>query len=170
MNQEGKKIFARTYNEYRRAIMNYFYYRVSNHFLAEDLTQKTFLNTWSYLISGNKVDNIKSFLYKVAHNLLVDHYRQKEKQPISADMEKYENMPDARHKNMEKDIINKVLLDRHLKTLKRRQRRIIRMRYVKKMNISQISEYFGYSRNNTSVIIHRAGKTLKDKFKKGSCL
>ena len=41
-------------------------------------TSETFLKTWK-AFKVNKIDNPKAFCYKTARNLVIDHYRTKEK-------------------------------------------------------------------------------------------
>ena len=68
--------FAELYNAYVDKIHRYIYYKVGNALDAEDLCEQVFLKAWEaigrYKWCGYP---FSSWLYKLAHNLVVDHYR-----------------------------------------------------------------------------------------------
>ncbi len=70
--------FAELYNGYVEKIYKYVYYKVGNPSDAEDLCEQVFLKAWEaigrYTWCGYP---FSSWLYKLAHNLVVDHYRTK---------------------------------------------------------------------------------------------
>src|SRR3989344_190641 len=70
-----EKQFIEVYREYAPHIFKYCYFRVNSKEDAEDLASKVFMKTWDYLIKGQDVDNMRSFLYRIAHNLVVDFYK-----------------------------------------------------------------------------------------------
>ena len=71
-----QEAFAELYNAYVDKIYKYIYYKVGNHADAEDLCEQVFLKAWEaigrYTWCGHP---FSSWLYKLAHNLVVDHYR-----------------------------------------------------------------------------------------------
>lgn len=46
-----------------------------DHEIGKDLVQDTFLKNWKYLVTGGKIDTMKSFLFYVLNHLIVDEYR-----------------------------------------------------------------------------------------------
>ena len=72
-----EKEFLSAYEKYANDIYRHCYFRVYNKELAEDLTQETFIKTWKYIVAGQEIKNTKSFLYKVAVNLIIDHSRKR---------------------------------------------------------------------------------------------
>src|SRR5215210_5930293 len=68
--------FAELYNAYVDKIYKYIYYKVGNAPDAEDLCEQVFLKAWEaigrYTWCGYP---FSSWLYKLAHNVVVDHYR-----------------------------------------------------------------------------------------------
>ena len=68
--------FGDLYERYQNAIYRYIYYRVGEQGEAEDLTETVFLKAWETM-PRFRVDqaSFKTWLYRVAHNLLVDHRR-----------------------------------------------------------------------------------------------
>ena len=56
----------------------YIYRRVSDAALAEDLTSEVFLRVLRAIQHGNAWrDSFVAWLYRIAHNLVVDHYRRR---------------------------------------------------------------------------------------------
>ncbi|MEX1027824.1 MAG: RNA polymerase sigma factor [Candidatus Paceibacterota bacterium] len=76
-HQSAKDTFLRLYDEHADAIFKHCYFRVSDRELAKDLTHDTFARTWRSIAQGNDIKNMKAFLYRVAHNLIVDSYGKK---------------------------------------------------------------------------------------------
>src|SRR3989344_8561631 len=72
LDNNDKDIFIENYDKYADAIFRYCAFRIYDRERAKELMQETFTKTWEYLKKGNKVENMKAFLYKVAHNLCVN--------------------------------------------------------------------------------------------------
>jgi RNA polymerase sigma-70 factor (ECF subfamily) len=76
----NKRAFGRLYETYLDQIYRYVYYRVSDHQEAEDLTEMTFLKVWETipkLKDQDVIRNFRAWIYRIAHNLVIDHYRKK---------------------------------------------------------------------------------------------
>jgi RNA polymerase sigma-70 factor, ECF subfamily len=75
-SMHDQEAFAELYNAYVEKIYKYIYYKVGNAPDAEDLCEQVFLKAWEaigrYKWFGYP---FSSWLYKLAHNLVVDHYR-----------------------------------------------------------------------------------------------
>lgn len=69
------------YNYYFNDIYRYFLSLSSNHHTAGDLVQETFLCAYLY-VETDKGGSIKSWLFTVAHNAFIDHYRKQKKLEI----------------------------------------------------------------------------------------
>jgi len=67
--------FMKVYDEYSAGVYRYCYFRLNSREDAEDLTSTVFHKTWDYLAQGKKIDNMRAFLYRVAHNQIVDLYK-----------------------------------------------------------------------------------------------
>jgi RNA polymerase sigma-70 factor (ECF subfamily) len=68
--------FGLLYGRYRPDILRYLANYVRDHATAEDLTQQVFLKAWQ-AIPRYELRNVpfKSWLYRMAHNQMVDHFR-----------------------------------------------------------------------------------------------
>lgn len=161
-NKRNEKAFLDAYDFYAPRIFRHIYFRVSSKETAEDITSQVFLKTWKYLLSDN-IKNIKSFLYRVASNLLVDYYRKKSREPVQVD-EEFENIS-FYEKDIVKEINNQEELQdvrRAASRLKKDFRDIIVMRYIDGLSIEEISEISGKSKNAVYISISRAIGELKE--------
>jgi RNA polymerase sigma-70 factor (ECF subfamily) len=75
-SQRDQDAFAELYTAYVEKIYKYVYYKVGDPNEAEDLCEQVFLKAWEaigrYTWYGYP---FSSWLYRLAHNLVVDHYR-----------------------------------------------------------------------------------------------
>ena len=68
--------YGEIYDRYIDAVYQYIFYRVGDRQDAEDLTETVFLKGWESLRNnGTQVQNAKAWLYRMAHNIVIDHYR-----------------------------------------------------------------------------------------------
>ncbi|MBP6856623.1 MAG: sigma-70 family RNA polymerase sigma factor [Candidatus Pacebacteria bacterium] len=156
------KQFLDAYDKYADDLFRHVIFRVSDKEAAKELLQETFMKTWEYMKKGNKVDEIRPFLYRVLHNQLIDYLR-KRKPQVSLD-ELSEDGFDIAHggrKEEESRIDAKKLLVL-LDELDESYRNVLVMRYVDDMTIQEIAELTGDQPNSISVRLHRALKKLKE--------
>ena len=70
--------FQTLYMRYLDAIYRYFFFQTKDKFLAEDLAQDVFIRIWKAIDHYDEEKGaFTSWMYRIAHNLLVDHYRGK---------------------------------------------------------------------------------------------
>lgn len=161
MNQ--KDIFEKAYVDLADPIFRYIYYRVFDRDIAKDLTQETFYKVWDYIAKGKTVDNIQAFLYRTAHNIVVNSIRNK-KQTVSIDELEESIGFEVRDVQQEEsqaqaqDIAS--ILD-SFKILNDKDIELMKLRYVDGLSVEEISRITRYSVNNISVKIHRLLEKLK---------
>jgi len=67
------------YDRYAARIYNYIYYQVGDQDLAEDLTAGVFTKILDAVRSGKAWQlSFSAWVYRIAHNIVVDHYRRSE--------------------------------------------------------------------------------------------
>ncbi len=84
--QGDVEAFGDLYEKYLDPIYRYVHYRLPSIEDAEDLTEHIFLKVWELVCEQDKITEINNFqawLYRVAHNQVVDYHRKK--RPISID-------------------------------------------------------------------------------------
>ena len=76
--QGDAEAFARLYACYVERISCYVYFRVTDHQLAEDITSRIFLKMLEKLDTYQVGKSpVIAWLYRMAHNAVIDHYRMK---------------------------------------------------------------------------------------------
>jgi RNA polymerase sigma-70 factor, ECF subfamily len=164
---DTEKAFLKLYDDFAEPLFRHCYFRVSSRELAEDLMQESFLRVWTYLAEGNTLDNPKAFLYRIAGNLIIDHYRRKKEasletlaedgfDPIGEDADSILGYASG------KQAIS--LLEK----LEPQYREILTLRYVSDLSIADIAEVIDQSENVVSVRIHRGIQKLKELFNHGT--
>ena len=81
--QKGdSEAFGVLYSWYLDAFYRYVYFRVDTTATAEDLTEEVFVRAWEALPTYEiRKYPFKSWLYRIAHNLVIDHRRKQ--QPVA---------------------------------------------------------------------------------------
>ena len=156
------KQFLDAYDKYADDLYRHVIFRVSDNEAAKELLQETFMKTWEYLKKGNKIDEIRPFLYRVLHNQLIDHLRKRKPQVSLDDLA--ETGFDIAHggRNEEEARIDAKKLLVLLDEIDESYRNVLVMRYVDDMSIQEIADLTGDQPNSISVRLHRALKKLKE--------
>jgi len=166
LKNRDKQAFIKAYEEYLEPIYRFVFFKVNSKEEAEDLTSSVFLKAWDYIQDNNLKDHktLKSFLYKVARNAVIDHYRKASRlQNISLHDEA------ARHiEDHGQDIGRKLALasdfqeiQDKLMELKDEYREIIILKYVNELSTKEIAEVLDKSRGNIRVLSYRALEALR---------
>ncbi|OGN08124.1 MAG: hypothetical protein A3J46_06270 [Candidatus Yanofskybacteria bacterium RIFCSPHIGHO2_02_FULL_41_11] len=160
-NTEIMEAFTKAYDELSDSIFRHCWFRIGDRERAKDLMQETFTKSWQYISRGEKVDNLKAFLYRVANNLIIDEYRKKKELSLDNLMvEGFEPGFDDRRKN-EQEIDARFILG-VVNRLDEKYREAVLMRYIDDLSPKEIAEVTGESENNISVRIHRGLSQLKE--------
>ena len=153
-----KEDFSEIYDKYVEKIYRFIFIKVNSQEVTEDLTSETFLRCWE---SFNKIDNIQPFLYRVARNLVIDHYREKGRVKIvpADSVPIIDDSPGLEEKvqdNFDLREIKSVLAN-----LKEDYQDIIIWHYLDDMSIPEIALMSEKSEGAVRVMLHRALKDLK---------
>jgi RNA polymerase sigma-70 factor, ECF subfamily len=166
-HQNKSDEFLKVYDQFADDIFRHCYFRTSDRELARDLMQETFLRAWKRMADNQEIKHMRGFLYRIAHNLLVDQYRKKKFAPVSLDTLQEQGFTPA---SKEQEKINQFIdvqdVIAFLDKIDSKYRDVIIMRYVDELSPKEIAEILGETENTISVRIHRALKqiriTLKD--------
>lgn len=164
MNLKKKDIhdqFLAIYEEYNQPIFRYFALKVWDRELAKDLTQEVFIRFWGYIEKGGEIREKRAFLYKIAHNLLVDEIRRK-KPIVSLDGILEEGFDFGQNPNEEyemKDFASQIFPK--LDELEDSYKQVLIMKYVDDLSIKEIAKILEIPDNTVSVRLHRAHTKLK---------
>ncbi|MFA6445854.1 MAG: RNA polymerase sigma factor [Candidatus Paceibacterota bacterium] len=160
--EKMQQIITTAHHDYEKGLNSRAFFKTNNHSTGEDLVQETFMKTWKYLVKGGKIDTMKSFLYHILNNLIVDEYRKRKHQttsleilaengfePSTDDSERFLNVFDG------KKAIQLIL------QLPLKYQKVMRMRYVQDLSLKEMSILTGQSKNAIAVQLHRGLERLK---------
>jgi len=160
------KAFSRIYDKYVDKIYRFIFIKVNSQQIAEDLCSETFircLNTFKK--NKNKIENIQAFLYQIARNLVIDHYREKGK--VEVVPIEFVSIPDSNTGLEEKALADSDLKEirQALAGLKENYQNIIICHYIDDLSISEIAQIMNKPEGTVRVTLHRALKSLKNEIK-----
>ncbi len=152
--------FGFFYDKYVKQIYRFILIKVSNKEVAEDLTQEVFLKTWQHLVDQKSLSNFRAFIFRIAHNIVVDHYRKLNIQSLPLD-----SADEVEEEVVFVDKIELALdtegLIKYLRQLKPEYQEALVLRYVEELSLDEIAEVLQKDKNNVRVILHRAINKLK---------
>lgn len=160
--QEGSgEAFATLYREYVQQIHRYIYYRTRDQHLAEDLTADVFTKAIEGL--PRYVDKGKPFiswLYRIAHARVVDHYRRQDRRPTATNVEEanLSVTPDM-DASLIKQHASHALLTA-IESLTVDQQQVIILRFIEGVPIEAVAEQLGKKGNAIKALQFRAVRSL----------
>ena len=164
MIEEIQENFSKIYDQYVTKIYRFIYLKVSSQEVAEDLSSEVFMRTWeTYRSESSKIENIQAYLYKVARNIVADHYRTRKVRIVSVEetvdiVDSADSLQDQALVNMEMDRVQKAL-----ETIQDDYQNLIIWRYLDELSVPEIAQITGKTEENVRVGIHRALQALKGK-------
>jgi|TARA_R110000824_G_scaffold401771_1_gene615588 RNA polymerase sigma-70 factor, ECF subfamily len=156
------KDFESLFQEYSDVIYRLCLYKTSNEQVAADLTQETFLRLWKTMCSSNEVEKPKQYLYQIARNLIIDHY--KSKKTASLDMLQEEGFDPVSRESTTDAFAEVSIITNAIEDLDQEFRDVVYMRCVEGLRVKDIAETLCISENLVSVRLNRGRKKLQEKF------
>lgn len=164
------KIFSKIYDQYIEKIYRFIFLKVNSQEIAQDLTSETFLRGWeAFKKSHNptknnqKIENPPAFLYQIARNLVIDHYREKGKFRV-VPVELTPIVDPSR--NLEEEAMRKSdfhMVRMALTELKENYQNVIIWHYLDDLPIPEVAKLLDRSEEATRVLLHRALESLRRK-------
>ncbi|MBO7255197.1 MAG: sigma-70 family RNA polymerase sigma factor [Paludibacteraceae bacterium] len=147
--------FAVLLNRHKDRIYNYISFVTKNESLTDDIFQETFIKAVVCLQKGTYSENGKfgAWLSRIAHNLLIDHYRRTNyENTLSNDEAEYDIFNDMKlcEESIEDDLIREQQLKdvvALLDFLPDNQREVVYLRFYENLSFNEIAEQTGVSIN-----------------------
>ncbi len=167
LKTKDPEAFGQFYDAYVKPIYRFIYFKVSSEQEAEDLTAETFLKVWQHVQGNGKIDNLNAFTYRIARNLVIDHYRKQQTQKTVTSTEVLADqgieIPDEQQSIADRlAVLSDVKqIEQHLQQMKDEYREIIILRYINQLTVKEIAEALDKKPGTVRVLAHRALNTLK---------
>lgn len=163
--------FVWLYDNFAPKLYRFLFLKTSSSHTAEDLCSEVFLRFWQQISTKNQtIQNPKSFLYQVANNLLVDHYRQKAKSDFLLNEDQAQKLANTAPAtvNLAAEAMISSDLDQirtALNQLKPDYQNLIIWHYLDDFSVKDIAQITQKPENAVRVKLHRALKALKSVIK-----
>lgn len=156
--QEQGEFFGEVYTKYAGTIREYFSRRLfRNMTLAEDLTQEVFVRAFRALPTFRVTNaSYATYLIRVAHNVLVNYYRQNHTQFVALSGQEESLVVEAPKTS--------VGIDTLLQGLTAVERRVMLSKYRDGLKVRVIAKELGKTENAVKLILSRTRKKLKQSF------
>ena len=150
----NQKSLEKLINKYRPKIFNFIQSKISNRDISEDIFQETFIKVIHTLKKGlyNEEGKFISWVMRIAHNLIVDHFRKSSRIKFFKSRENFDvfKLISDDIPNIENTIINEQVnidLNKMILELQYDQREVIEIRLFREMSFKDISELTNVSIN-----------------------
>src|SRR3989338_3451121 len=164
MIKSSKEQFSLIYDQYIEKIYRFIYLKVDSQETAEDITSKVFLKGLEAYQKDQEINNPGAFLYQIARNTIIDHYRENDRtKKISTEFTG--EIVDPKTNLYEKAVLNESIETTKLaiQNLKKDYQDVIIWHYLEDMPIAEIAEILNKPAGTIRVMIHRGLKSLKYK-------
>ena len=145
------------YTELHDDLLAFFRRRVESPEVAEDLAQDTFLKLLGRLEKGDSVANVQAYLFRLARNILIDHYRRrKESSPppeLPDDTEERERDEETR-----RDIAG--WMRRFISYLPSPYRETLLLSEIRELRYAEIASQLGVTVGTVKSRVHRGRELL----------
>ncbi|WP_232696606.1 sigma-70 family RNA polymerase sigma factor [Brevibacillus daliensis] len=161
--------FAQIYDVYYRRVYKYIYYRINNHYTAEEICSHVFEVVISkyYSFSPDK-SKFEVWLFAIARNTVTDYFRSQKKR-VKFSLDSILNI--IQPKSSPEEIVirgeNNQALFKAIAKLSDKERNIIAMKFGACLKNTEIADLFGVSDSNIGVVLYRCLKKLHKELEKG---
>lgn len=148
---------ARLFLEQKKALEAFVTRRTGNRQVAADLTQEAFLRL-ARLPAGERIDNLRAFLFTVAGNLVLDHQRQVARRGL-VEGEMPENEPPCPAPGLVERLAGEQeerLLREAIEALPQPRQRIFLLYHVEGLTYREIAEHEGLSTRSVEYHLRQA--------------
>lgn len=157
-----KQSFGRLYDIHYQNILRYLIIRLNSIEDAEDMTEVVFLKVWNHIPEFGKrfrENNFCAWLYRIAHNLVVDCYRTR-KETSHLDSEYRSNEPGPEMLYLENEEKRRIV--RVINKLDRVSQNVVACRFFGELSHKETAMLMGLSGSNVRVIQYRALKKIRE--------
>ncbi len=155
-----QKLMTDAHKEFEQGLLRHANFRVSDSGRCDDLVQDTFLKTWVYLVKAGKITSMKPFLYHVLNCLIIDEYRKKKSVSLDVLLESgFEPGTDDLDRTI--DMLDGQAAVALITTLPVAYQKIMSLRYIDDLSLSEIAVETGLTKNLVAVKTHRGMEKLR---------
>ncbi len=156
--------FGELYEQHVERIYSYVYYRTGNSHVAEDLTARVFERALHHIPQfKDKGVPFSAWLYRIAHNLVANWHRDRNRRPVVALDERMLITGASSHpeteaiSHEERDILLEVV-----RGLPADRQQLLILKFVERLSNAQIGEIMGRTEGAIKSLYHRTLNALRE--------
>lgn len=167
LTKSDRKLFELMYGKHKDAIYYYVLKRINSVELAEDFTADTFVKLYDNpdILRNRDANGVKAWLYTVARNMLIDHYRKNSKKDII----EFEDEVFEIFNSKDGEYLKEVIHDEDVKslhksidrTLTSAEKEMVMLRFKDELQFSEIAEIVDKTEAAVKMAVYRALEKLK---------
>lgn len=147
--------FDQLLDRHQQVVFSYILYTIRNKNLADDFFQETFCKAITTIRQGRYTESgrFRSWLMRIAHNLMIDYFRQKKNEKTLSNDEwgiDLLNNPTLCEETVEGELVRRQVhsdVKKLVKHLPHTQREVVEMRYYEELSFKEIADITGVSIN-----------------------
>lgn len=160
--QRDQEALTQLYEANFDKIYRYVALKIGDRFEAEDITQQVFINAIESISRFKwQGTSFSAWLYRIAHNQIVDYLRRKTKRPmvpLEKAATKSSNEDPSATAELNVDIAR---VAGAMKKLTKAQREVISLRFASELSITEVAETMGKSEGAIKALQHSAILSLR---------
>ncbi|WP_042196071.1 RNA polymerase sigma factor [Paenibacillus camerounensis] len=164
---QREAFFNQLYSKYHHIIFAYIMSHVSHRETSKDLLQEVFLRIWNQIHVGIElgIDESRYWIYRIAKNLVIDHYRRRSTQNRTEDKIKADAVSNNLVSKSAEDtfeIKEQILnVEQAIRRLPDNLYRVLILQYIGQMNSSEIGELLELPAGTVRYRLSMARKKLR---------
>jgi len=158
--RKNPKAFGDLYQLYVEKIFRYLYSMTRNVQEAEDITTQTFMKAFESFESFRMDGHFASWLFKIAHNKAIDHFRRRENTTVLDETHEIEGESNTLNKVIQVEQV--AILSNLLESLSDEERELLRLRYLAELKFSEIANLLAANEVTIKKKIYRLLERLQN--------
>ena len=162
VRQMNKEALAKVFDLYASAIYKYAFRHCGNAIIADQIVGDVFSKLLEQLSQGNgPKSNIRSYLFEIAHHLIVDEVRHYHRTISIVKVEL--SLPDVKytHLAIEDEMLMDIILRAIENELTENQRHVIILRFMEDFSLKETAQIMGKTVTNIKVTQNRAVAAIR---------
>ncbi len=148
--------FSRYYAEIYRFCLSYL---ARDRASVDDCVQDTFVVLYNKLLGGEKIVNVRAYLYKTAENVTREKLRELKKHSEHINIEEVTDLP-----SNSEDMTEELSFDEYSRqiseALSDKESELFRLRYIEDLPIERVAEIMGITFSAAGTRLHRLKKKI----------
>ncbi len=157
-------IFEQVFNDYHEKLYFYLVNKTNSHYLAEEITQITFLKLWQYRKNLNEELSLSIQIFRIAKTSLIDEVRKRENFTRLQEEVKLNNYNDIQITNAGSEKEIKQTLERAMQTMPKVRRKVFELSRIHGFSYKEIAEQLSISVKTVENHIGNALRQLRTFF------